>query len=275
MSLPWAEVDHVDATPASYLAEVGEVFAVFDQQDSGNVSYGVLVDGARYFAKTAGDPQGNHHLDHGARTALLHNAAQLARDVRHPALATFEALVPTSQGPMLVYRWAEGELVGAHRGHRDDPAGAFQRFRALPVAEIETVLDTLYDLHDHLTALGWVAEDLYDGCLIYDFASRRLTVMDLDTYHRGPFTNDRGRLFGSDRFMAPEEFVLGARIDQRTTVFTLARIAQVLLSAGADGTYDEATFRGSPARLAVLDRATAPDPDHRFATVSEFVAAWR
>ena len=40
-------------------------------------------------------------------------------------------------------------------------------------------------------------------------------------------------MFGSSRFMAPEEFERGALIDERTNVFTMGRTAAVLL---ADGT---------------------------------------
>ncbi len=175
---------------------------------------------------------------------------------------------------MLVYGWADGELVGAHRGRRDDPASTFQRFRALPVTEIEATLDHVYDAHVALAADGWVAADLYDGCLIYDFGNHRVTLMDLDTYHLGPFTNEMGRMFGSDRFMAPEEFQRGATIDERTTAFTLARLAQVFLSGGPDGTYEAATFRGTREQRDVLHRATRPDPTERYPTVAEFADAW-
>ena len=39
-----------------------------------------------------------------------------------------------------------------------------------------------------------------------DFEARRLHLIDLDSYHRGPTVNEMGRMFGSTRFMAPEEF---------------------------------------------------------------------
>jgi len=272
---PLIEPPTVDEPPSDYLARIGEVFTIFDQQDSGNVSYGVRVGGDRYFVKTAGDPGDTApYFDHAGRVTLLRNAAVLAGRVRHRALTELEGVVESSVGPMLVYRWADGELVGAHRGKRDDPASAFQRFRALPVTEIEAVLDTVYDAHLVLAADGWVAADLYDGCLIYDFATRRVTLMDLDTYQQAPFTNQMGRMFGSDRFMSPEEFRLGATIDQRTTTFTLARLAQVFLSGGPDGTFDAATFRGSRERSDVLHRATRPDPADRYPTVAEFAEAW-
>src|SRR5438067_2020576 len=61
--------------------------------------------------------------------------------------------------------------------------------------------------------------------LLVDFTSGALKVVDIDGYRRGPSVNDMGRMFGSTRYMAPEEFELGAVLDQRTTVFTLGRLA--------------------------------------------------
>jgi hypothetical protein len=71
--------------------------------------------------------------------------------------------------------------------------------------------------------------------------------------------------------MAPEEFQRGARIDQRTTVFNLARMGLVLLDTGdLDG-----RFKAGPNARAVLERATLPTPTERYPTVTNFVSAWR
>jgi len=132
------------------------------------------------------------------------------------------------------------------------------------------VFDVLIDLHVSLAGRGWVARDLYDGCLILA-PDDRLTVVDLDTYHRGPLTNTMGRMFGSERFMAPEEFTLGATIDQRTTVFTLARLVTHFATRLTE---DLDSFVGSPSGADVLRRACQRDRSARFSTVAEFAAAW-
>ena len=62
---------------------------------------------------------------------------------------------------------------------------------------------------------GFIAEDFYDGSIIYNFQKKQVHLYDFDFYHPGPFINDRGRLYGSSRFMAPEEFQKGERIDER------------------------------------------------------------
>jgi serine/threonine-protein kinase len=260
--------------PKQYLRSVGTVFAEFgaSTQDSGNISYGVEVAGNRYFVKTAGDPDDPRPvLDHPARVALLRTAVRLHESCRHPLLPRLYRGIESPSGPLLVYQWLDGELLGVPRARRDDPECAFQRFRRLPASTIRKCLDAVFDLHDALARVGWIAVDFYDGCLIYEFTSGRLGVVDLDHYRAGPFRNDMGRMFGSERFMAPEEFELGARIDERTTVFVLGRAALVFSS---DGTLSPGAFRGSRALFEVVATACDADPGRRFSSVGTFCRAW-
>ncbi|HEY3798419.1 MAG TPA: hypothetical protein VGL58_08700 [Caulobacteraceae bacterium] len=270
----WPFPPRPDAVPLDYLQAVGRVFATFDSrtQDSGNVSYGVEAGGRRWFVKTAGDPRAKAFLDHAARIGLLENAERLAASLAHPALPALHDVLPSVWGPMLVYDWVPGELLGGKPEHRADPASAHQRFRRLPAAELTAAFDVMLDVHVQLEAQNWVACDLYDGALIYDFERRELHLVDLDTYHQGPFVNEMGRMFGSTRFMAPEEFEKGAAIDWRTTVFTLGRHIAVFVS---DGTLERAPFRGSDAQHAAVLRACQPAPGDRFPTVADFAATWR
>jgi serine/threonine-protein kinase len=227
----------------------GEVFARFDRQDSGNISYGVRSGELRYFVKTAGA---------SGSAELLRNAAVLAQSCSHPLLVPLRRVIESPHGPLLVYDWFDGELL-------DRRAEASQRFRALP--SLPRWLTAIFDLHVVLADAGWIANDFYDGCLMYDFQANELRVIDLDLYRRGPFRNEMGRLFGSTRFMAPEEFELGALIDERTTVFNMGRAAFVFLGE-PDG------FRGSPAQLAAARIACQADPARRFASLRAFRDAW-
>ena len=235
----------IDSHPSDYLDQLGTIFTRFDTQDSGNVSYGVQTADARYFVKTAGDPaDARPYLDFGGRVALLRNAADLARSVVHRAMPALHAVIESSAGPLLVYEWRAGELLGTPE--------ARERFRALPAAEILTALDTLYELHAELDDAGWVEGDFYDGAMLYDFTTRQLTVIDLDTYVRGPYRNTMGRMFGSSRFMAPEEHALGAPIDSRTTAYVMARTALVLLPEPPE-----------PVRGVLLEATTTRFPSYR------------
>jgi serine/threonine protein kinase, bacterial len=260
---------HIDCAPEEHLRAAGEVFAVFDRQDSGNVSYGVAAGGRRYFVKTAGRPDDDRRqLSHAQRVTVLRNAIRLGRTYRHPSLPPLEHVIESPHGPALVYQWRDGELLGVPHERRDDPASPWFRFRHLPVDRVLAVLDTVVAVHELLTGGGEVAGDFYDGCLLYDFAGHRLSLVDLDHYRPGPFRNTSGRMLGSTRFMAPEEFVAGALIDERTTVFTLGRTALLLLGDGTG-------LRGPAALLDVAIRACRPDPERRHRTVAEFADDWR
>lgn len=264
MQRPFPNTETTESAPLALLESAGSIFATFDEstQDSGNVSYGVEIDGRCYFVKTAGRPNDSKpYFDHAERVASLRNAVRLARSVSHRALPKLHQVIESPTGPMLVYDWVDGDLV----------RNCLDRVRNLPASEVTTLLTEIYDLHCHLVSLGWIAVDFYDGAMIYDFDRRRVHAIDLDSYHEGPFTNHMGRMFGSTRFMAPEEFELGATIDERTTVFTMGRTAAVLMS---DGSLDREPFKGTDSQYAVILTACARHPNDRFQTLAELHTAW-
>jgi serine/threonine-protein kinase len=176
-----------------------------------------------------------------------------------------------------VYDWVPGELLYDYtvsRGSRARraPSSPHARFRALPPATILAVLKTVYDVHLLLAGLGFVAVDFYDGCILYDFRRGLTHLCDLDEYRPGPFVLDGERLPGSRRFMAPEEWTPGARIDQVTNVFTLGRTALELLG---EGSRSASVWRGSAAMHDVALRATEIAREARYPSVRDFVEAWR
>ena len=251
------------------VAGLGEEFACFDSrtQDSGHVSYGVIdPDGRRWFVKTSGDDTvsaGGASRDE--RAASLARSAEVANAVDHPAVIPVERILRADDGLALVMAWFPGELLRSPAERRDDPGETGNRFAALPAAEVVAALDRVIDLHVRLHEAGWIAGDLYDGCLMYDFASRAITVMDFECYHRGAYVNEVGRLPGSTRFMAPEELELGATIDARTTVFTLGRMVELFLLRG---------HPDHPARE-VAALAMQPDPAARPSSLAVFQELWR
>ncbi|WP_405058080.1 hypothetical protein OG474_35805 [Kribbella sp. NBC_01505] len=250
----------IDEQPDTYLKSIGEVFAEFGEhtQDSGNISYGVTIDGHRYFVKTPGIPDDPKPFAPAPRRQeAVRRYGRLAAEIEHDTLPAYHGLIETPWGPALVFDWREGDHLGTH----------LDRFRALAAEEISEALDQLYDLHDVLTSSGWIEGDFYDGAMLYDFDTQQLTVMDLDDYRPGVYRNDMGRMFGSTRFMAPEQLTLDAVIDDSTTAFVMARTALVLL---ADGTLDRSAFRGTDAQYAVLEQATTT----RFDSFQAFYSAW-
>jgi serine/threonine-protein kinase len=155
---------------------------------------------------------------------------------------------------------------------RDDPASAYQRFAHLPADRLLDVFEDLIDVHVALAAAGWVACDLYDGCLIVDLATGSLSVVDLDSYRRGPSVNDMGRMFGATRFMAPEELELGAVLDERTTVFTLGRLVWHFATRLTERPED---FCGPTELARVVQQACRTERSLRHRSVAALAEAWR
>jgi serine/threonine protein kinase, bacterial len=260
----------VDGALEEFLASIGDVFVVHRGHDSGNTSYGVRIGPDAWFVKYAEHDEAIGHLE----SAVRFHAA-----VRHPAIIPLVGWFRTTAGMAIVHEFRDGEVLNdplAPGGRpREHPDSAFARFRRLPVAEIVTALEVLLEAHVAAANAGFVAVDFYDGSIVYDFERRRVQLCDLDSYRRGPYTLERDRQYGSTRFMAPEEFERGARIDERTMVFTLGRAAFVFLSAGQRGEREAHVWRANRALLDVAWTATEVEREKRFGSVADLLVAWR
>jgi serine/threonine protein kinase len=263
-SHPLLDAGPVDALEP-FLHEVGSVFSVFREQDSGCVSYGVDVGGKRWFVKGAVTSEA---------VASLRRAVQVHALVGHPVIVPLERSLALRGGLALVYPWVEGEVLyhptTSRKGGRAAPGSPMARFRRLPVPDVLRALKRILDAHVTVERAGLVAVDLYDGCMLYDFGNRRMFLCDLDEYRPGPFLLGTDRLPGSRRYMAPEEFAKGSTIDTRTTVYVLGRALRLLL----DASDEEREWRGSASQLTVIEQATADHPAHRFASVEALARAW-
>jgi len=77
----------------SFISKYGKVFKVFDEQGSGNISFGVENDGKRYFVKFAGSPMPNYianrdsgEVDSASAIRLLKAAVPKYTELAHPTL---------------------------------------------------------------------------------------------------------------------------------------------------------------------------------------------
>ncbi|MGH2354806.1 MAG: protein kinase domain-containing protein [Chloroflexota bacterium] len=197
--------------------------------------------------------------------------ASLAKDVAicsadlHPAIVHLLNVVQTADGVLLVYEKAPGETLD--RANRP-------RFFALPVATKLQALQAIFGALEAIVDAGWIMVDFYEGNVIYDFATDRVTIFDFELFERGDrFVLLLERNYGSRRLMAPEEWVRGAVIDQKSNVFTLGRYAINALSSRIDEQW-RSKFQGSPPLADVLARATLTERNKRYTTVREFVAAF-
>ncbi|MEC0213686.1 serine/threonine protein kinase [Paenibacillus ehimensis] len=263
--------------PFDWLRELGRVFCVFDRQDSGNLSFGVQQGGRKKFVKYAGAPTVAFTGTPQEAVTRLKQALPLYEALHHPQLIRLEEHFEANNGYAAVFDWFDGECLHPHWSfpppqkytHPDSP---FFRFRQLPVIDRLRSLDDIFSFHVHVEASGYVAIDFYDGSILYDFKKGLTKICDIDLYRRKPFINTMGRLWGSSRFMSPEEFELGADIDARTNVFNMGAIAFGLLGGERDRSYSK-WEAGKKLYEAAL-QAVQPDRNERFASVAEFYAAW-
>ncbi len=259
---PFLDVTEIDTDIETYLKQIGEMTYRFPEHDSGCQSFRAVVDNQHWFVKYADTPQ---------PITWLKQAMRFHAIVQHEALPQLHNTFTTPGGFALVYDWVDGEGLRPEKELSADEVHPRDRFCALPSTEIIAALNVIYDVHILIEKRGFIAEDFYDGCIIYNFEKRQIHLYDFDHYHAGPFINDSGRLYGSSRFMAPEEFQKGARIDKRTNVFMLGRTAFVLLANSSDSRDD---WKGNAAMWHVAKKATNADKQLRYQSVQEFVSAW-
>ena len=259
---PLLDISEIDISIEAYLKQIGKITYRFPEHDSRCQSFRAVVDNHRWFVKHGNTPQ---------TLIWLKQAVRFHAAVQHEALPRLHNTFTTPDGFTLVYNWIDGEGLRPERELSDGEMHPRDRFCALPAAEIIDALNVIYDVHLLIEKRGFIAEDFYDGCIIYDFEEKQIHLYDFDHYHPAPFVNDRGRLYGSTRFMAPEEFQKGERIDERTNVFMLGRTAFVLLANSSDSRND---WKGNEAMWQVAKKATNMDKQLRYQSVEDFVSAW-
>lgn len=261
----------------SFLKQFGEVFSVFDEQDSGNISFGVDTGIEKLFVKYAGAKTIDYSGDPGEVVERLKKAMPLYDALRHPFLIELRDHFCVNEGYAGIFTWFPGECMHAHwafspqekYSHPDSPS---YRYKHLPLERLLKSLDVIYAFHEHVVRKGYVAIDFYDGSILYDFSQHCTKICDIDCYDKLPHTNTMGRMWGSTRFMSPEEFEYGAVIDEVTNVFTMGATAFAVLADDTDRSFEK--WNGSEALYEVACKAVNPDRDQRYHSISAFRHAW-
>ncbi|MFC8800701.1 hypothetical protein ACFT2C_23465 [Promicromonospora sp. NPDC057138] len=250
----------------SFTARWGTVFAVLDQQDSGNLCLGVDGPAGRVFVKYAGAPTTRYDGAVETAVANLRRSAEVYRALAHPTLVTLRDAIDVGAGHALVFDWTDSTPLGRQYE-------LSHIVRSIPLPARAGAVQQVLDFHVHAAARGWVAIDLYDGSVMLDADSGRVTLCDLDFYERGPVVNRMGRMWGSTRFMSPEEYQVGEPIDEVTNVFALGALAHTFL--GDDATKSREAWAGSDAQFDVAARAMRPNREERWPSVAALAEAWR
>lgn len=260
-----------------WLHNYGKLFNVFDQQDSGNICFSLENENKKFFIKYAGAPTINYEGKREDAIARMKGAIPLYRDLKHPNLINLIEDFEVSDGYACVYEWVEGECLHAHWNFEEypkytHPQSPNYKFRSLDLSKKLACLDRVFEFHLMVVEKGYIAVDFYDGSIIYDFNTNNTMICDIDFYQKSPFVNNMGQLWGSSRFMSPEEYKAGADIDEVTNVFTMGAIAFELLGNNTERSINE--WSASQDLFTVAKKATSPERNERYKSMKEFYAEW-
>jgi serine/threonine-protein kinase len=216
-----------------------------------------------------GDPQ--------AAVERLKQAMPLYECLNHPNLIKLIEHYEVGEGYVGIFEWFDGETMHPFSTFPPPlkythPDSSFYRFRQLPLDLRLAALDAIFKFHVYVESRNYVAIDFYDGSILYDFKTHSTRICDIDYYQPKPYVNDMGRLWGSSRFMSPEEFELGAEIDSRTNVFNMGAMAFCLLGGERDRAYTK--WDAGRKHYDIALRAVEQAKDQRYRTVAEFYEAW-
>ncbi len=249
----------------SFLSEYGRVFKVFDDQDSGNICFGTEKDGQRYFVKFAGAPTEQYNGDPAVAIARLKETMPVYSELQHENLIELVEAKEIGGGFAMVFKWVDGDCMG-----RMYPA-AHRHFMRLPIDTRLTVFHDILSFFAYIASQNYVAINFYDGSIIYDFQNGKTTICDIDFFRKQPCINDMGRMWGSSRFQSPEEFQLGAVIDEITNVYTVGATAFALF-----GEYNRTRdkWQLSDKLFEVAARAISDDRSERQQSIRQFIDEW-
>lgn len=249
----------------SFLKKYGKVFRVYDDQDSGNICFGIENQERRLFVKFAGAQTAEYDGDVSEAVRRLRATVPVYQSISHRALIRYRTSEEIAQGFAMIFDWADGECMGRmyEESHRI--------MMNLPIEEKLQIYTEVTDFLIAVAKMGYVAIDFYDGSIMYDFEKQRTTICDIDFFRKQPCVNDMGRMWGSSRFQSPEEYQLGAAIDEVTNVYTAGAFAFALF-----GNYsrDIEEWTLSKELFHVAAKATAADRTARQQSIRQLMEEW-
>ncbi len=249
----------------SFISKYGTVFKIFDDQDSGNICFGTEKDGRRYFIKFAGAPTEQYNGDIEDAIERLKASLPIYKDLRHTNLIEFIDAEEIGDGFAMIFKWADGDCMG-----RMYPAER-RRFMRLPVCARLKVFNDILNFFEYVASQNYAAVDFYDGSVMYDIENGKTTICDIDFFRKQPCVNDMGRMWGSSLFQSPEEYELGAVIDEITNVYTIGATAFALFG-DYNRTIDK--WQLDEKLFAVATKAVSEDRSQRQRSIAQFKEEW-
>lgn len=130
----------------SFLSRYGRAFSVFDNQDSGNICFGMDDGRERRFVKFAGAPTKRSRVSVETAIANLKSASAVYRALRYPALVELLDAVEIGEGFAAVFRWTDAICMGKQYPESQ------KRFFSLPVRERLNIFSDIQDFFIHTAA---------------------------------------------------------------------------------------------------------------------------
>lgn len=213
-----------------WLRPYGTAFRIIDATGSGCLCIGMQKGSRRYFLKIAGADTIYAEVSPDESVKILKKAVGLYEELAHPNLIRLIEHFPHENLYVAVFDWAEGECLFDFWNFEKytlekSAIRPGVRFHALSARKKLQCAEVLFSFLEKTAEKGYVAIDFYDGSIMYDFDTDHTMICDIDFFRKMPAYNDMGeKLFGTKRLKSPEEYILGAKLDERTNVFTLGAL---------------------------------------------------
>lgn len=276
----------------SWLKKYGTAFTVIDGTGSGCLCIGLQDGENNYFCKIAGVNTMEAEVTPQQAVSTLKKAVPIYKDLKHPNLVQIIEDYAFKDFYIVVFKWVEGLCLFDHwnfEEYHNNPTmkRPSERFKALPVQKKLKAVDTIFSFFINTARNKYVAVDFYDGSIIYDFTNDAITFCDIDFFRKDPVINDRGdEWFGTKRLKAPEEYVLGAVIDEVTNLYNLGALIFDFFGIFSEEDvrkryenncffpclFDKWTLNEQCYNLAI--KAVQNDRTERFQNLAEFYSAW-
>ena len=218
-----------------------------------------------------------------AAVSRLKAAVSIYEDLHHPCLIRLIDHYSVGCGYVAIFDWVNGEGLFSYwdyagQAMSEHPASPNYRFRHLQIKKRIESVDRIMEFHQHVIERGYVPIDFYDGSLLYDFDADKIYICDIDFYRKMPAVNDMGKMWGSSRFMAPEEYEMGAPLDEVKTVYNMGTTMFEMLCITGKDTYNVnrsfETWSASRALYDIASIAVSAERGERHQTIAELLDAW-
>lgn len=261
----------------NWLSEIGTVFRVFDENDSGNISFGIDTGTEKLFIKFAGADTVNSGTTPEKSIHVLKDSVSVYKDLKHPLLLEYRDSFEFNNGFATVFKWFDGTSLHScwrdySKHDRSNMLPDCVRFWELPIKKKLDIFNRIIEFHISVCSKKYIAIDFYDGSLLYNYDTDELQICDIDFYSKQPYINTMGRMWGSSRFRSPEESQLGDSINEVTNVFTMGAVAFGMFGGVLDRALDK--WRLNKEAYNVALKAVSEQKADRYQNLVQFKAEW-